>query len=115
MVVLLFPTSQFPCRLVKSCLEATADWPNQFADLAQFAADLPDSSGDLSTQHDHYLCGTTLKSSTNPGNWDLFTERPDKAWSLKDCISFMVMQEKGVNDALAVQQAGFRALLLQTE
>jgi hypothetical protein len=29
----------------------------QFADLAQFAADLPDSPGDLSAQHDHYLYG----------------------------------------------------------
>jgi hypothetical protein len=31
---------------------------SQFADLAKFAADLPDSPGDLSTQHDHYLYGT---------------------------------------------------------
>jgi hypothetical protein len=33
----------------------------QFADLAQFAADLPDSPGDLSSQHDHYLYGTPKK------------------------------------------------------
>lgn len=32
--------------------------PAQFADLASFAADLPESPGDLSTQHDHYLYGT---------------------------------------------------------
>ena len=31
--------------------------------------------------------------------WDLFTHRPDKAWSLTDCISFVVMQEKGITDA----------------
>jgi hypothetical protein len=30
----------------------------QFADLKQFAAGLPDSPGDLSTQHDYYLYGT---------------------------------------------------------
>jgi hypothetical protein len=30
----------------------------QFADLAAFAADLPDSPGDLSAQHNHYLYGT---------------------------------------------------------
>ncbi len=32
--------------------------PGQFADLKQFAADLPESPGDLSSQHDHYLYGT---------------------------------------------------------
>jgi predicted nucleic acid-binding protein len=51
--------------------------------------------------------------------WDLFTDRPDKAWSLTDCISFVVMQEKRVTDALTAdihfQQAGFRALLLETD
>ena len=39
-------------------VETSSDQPGQFADLAAFAADLPDSPGDLSTQHDHYLCGT---------------------------------------------------------
>lgn len=29
-----------------------------FADLLQFAADLPDAPTDLSTQHDHYLDGS---------------------------------------------------------
>jgi hypothetical protein len=38
-------------------VEAPAE-QGQFADLARFAADLPDSPGDLSTQHDHYLYGT---------------------------------------------------------
>ena len=39
-------------------VEALAPQAGQFADLAQFAADLPDSPGDLSVQHDHYLYGT---------------------------------------------------------
>jgi hypothetical protein len=39
-------------------VEATTDHPGQFADLAKFAADLPESPGDLSAQHDHYLYGT---------------------------------------------------------
>jgi predicted nucleic acid-binding protein len=42
-------------------------------------------------------------------------ERPDKDWSLTDCISFIVMQQKGVQRALAYdhhfEQAGFEALL----
>ena len=39
-------------------VETAADQPGQFADLAKFAADLPDSPGDLSSRHDHYLYGT---------------------------------------------------------
>jgi len=45
----------------------------------------------------------------------LFAARPDKDWSLTDCISFVVMQDRGITDALAAdhhfEQAGFVALL----
>lgn len=46
----------------------------------------------------------------------LFASRPDKEWSLTDCISFLVMRQHRLNDALTAdrhfRQAGFRALLL---
>jgi predicted nucleic acid-binding protein len=46
---------------------------------------------------------------------DLYTRRPDKAWSLTDCLSFVVMTERGLTEALTgdrhFEQAGFRALL----
>jgi len=46
---------------------------------------------------------------------DLFAARPDKLWSLTDCISFAVMRERGLADAPTAdhnfEQAGFRALL----
>jgi uncharacterized protein len=45
----------------------------------------------------------------------LFKNRPDKEWGLVDCISFAVMQERRIIDALTAddhfRQAGFRALL----
>jgi predicted nucleic acid-binding protein len=45
----------------------------------------------------------------------LHRERPDKAWSLTDCISFHVMRERDIQRALAYdehfEQAGFVALL----
>jgi uncharacterized protein len=45
----------------------------------------------------------------------LYGARPDKDWSLTDCISFAVMSEFGLNEALTgdhhFEQAGFRALL----
>jgi len=46
---------------------------------------------------------------------DLFEKRPDKKWSLTDCISFVAMQDEGIRDALTgdhdFEQAGFTALL----
>jgi uncharacterized protein len=45
----------------------------------------------------------------------LFKKREDKEWGLVDCISFIVMEDRGITDALTAdihfQQAGFRALL----
>lgn len=46
---------------------------------------------------------------------EFYAERPDKEWSLTDCISFVVMQENAITDALTgdhhFSQAGFVALL----
>jgi predicted nucleic acid-binding protein len=46
---------------------------------------------------------------------DLYARRPDNGWSLTDCISFVVMQQHGVTQALTgdhhFEQAGFEALL----
>jgi predicted nucleic acid-binding protein len=46
---------------------------------------------------------------------ELFRKRPDKDWPLTDCISFVVMEDEGISDALTgdkhFEQAGFRALL----
>jgi uncharacterized protein len=45
---------------------------------------------------------------------DLYHGRPDKQWSLTDCISFAVMKEEEITEALTgdhhFEQAGFRAL-----
>ena len=45
----------------------------------------------------------------------LFQERSDKQWGLTDCVSFIVMWERGIADALTAdhhfRQAGFRPLL----
>ena len=46
---------------------------------------------------------------------DLYQSREDKEWGLTDCISFIVMQDRGLVEALTTdehfQQAGFRTLL----
>ena len=59
-----------------------------------------------------------------PASTDLFAEavqlyrdRPDKDWGLTDCSSFVVMEQRGLIEALTTdehfRQAGFRALLLE--
>jgi predicted nucleic acid-binding protein len=46
----------------------------------------------------------------------LYASRPDKSWSLTDCISFCAMWRHGITEALTgdhhFEQAGFRALLM---
>lgn len=47
--------------------------------------------------------------------FEMYRQRRDKEWGLTDCLSFVVMQEQGITDALTAdihfQQAGFRILL----
>ena len=44
-----------------------------------------------------------------------YAARPDQSWSLTDCASFLIMEERGISEALAYdrdfEQAGFVALL----
>ncbi len=46
----------------------------------------------------------------------LYDARPDKQWSLTDCLSFVVMQDMQLTEALTgdhhFEQAGFKALLV---
>ena len=46
---------------------------------------------------------------------ELYGQRPDKQWSLTDCISFVVMRDEKLDEALTgdrhFEQAGFKALL----
>ncbi|MCY2955306.1 MAG: PIN domain-containing protein [Planctomycetota bacterium] len=50
---------------------------------------------------------------------ELYKSRSDKNWGLTDCISFLVMEARSLQDALTsdrhFQQAGYRALLLEKE
>jgi len=51
--------------------------------------------------------------------WALCEQRPDKAWSLTGCISFEVIREQKIHDALTSErhfvQAGYQALLMEEE
>lgn len=49
--------------------------------------------------------------------YDLYRDRPDKEWGLTDCLSFIVMKDHNLSEALTTddhfEQAGFRALMQQ--
>ena len=56
-----------------------------------------------------------IDSETDAKAWQLLASRVDKEWSLVDCASFVIMQERGITDALTTdhhfEQAGFVRLL----
>ena len=49
------------------------------------------------------------------GALDLYRDRLDKQWSLTDCVSFRIMEQQHIGEALThdrhFEQFGFRALL----
>ncbi len=49
----------------------------------------------------------------------LYGERTDKEWGLTDCVSFIVMSEQNLSDAMTADrhfiQAGFRAIMREPE
>lgn len=68
------------------------------------------------------LLGNDVAVQVVPATHDLFRrglelyfDRPDKGWSLTDCVSFTVMTDEGLTEALTgdhhFEQAGFTALL----
>ncbi|HEY2415909.1 MAG TPA: PIN domain-containing protein [Pirellulaceae bacterium] len=54
-------------------------------------------------------------ATTFKAGLQLYRERPDKNWSLTDCISFRLMRERGITEALSsdhhFEQAGFHILM----
>jgi len=57
----------------------------------------------------------SLEDALYQRGFELFQSRPDKMWSLTDCISFVTMNEHGLSRALTsdqhFEQAGFAAML----
>ena len=64
---------------------------------------------------------TVVRMSTElfARSFDLYKRYIDKSWGLIDCVSFVVMQERGITDALTAdsdfEQAGFSPLLVPPE
>lgn len=62
-----------------------------------------------------YLEAIHIDADIDRAAWELCKSRPDKAWSLVDCSSFVVMQQLNIQQALTgdrhFEQAGFIRLL----
>jgi uncharacterized protein len=60
-----------------------------------------------------------LTNALHRAGFQLYREREDKEWGITDCISFIVMRERGLVAALTADhhffQAGFRVLLKEDE
>lgn len=56
-----------------------------------------------------------IDAETDTKAWQLLSSREDKNWSLVDCSSFVVMQQRNITEALTndyhFEQAGFVRLL----
>lgn len=55
-----------------------------------------------------------FEPTVHRAGFDLYESRADKDWSLTDCVSFAVMTQRGLSEALTAdhhfEQAGFRAI-----
>lgn len=78
-----------------------ASWRSKVVDLIDHVL----TRNDIDIDRENWMAG-----------WKLFSQRGDKDWSLTDCISFEVMRNRNIADALSADshfaQAGFNALLL---
>ena len=63
-------------------------------------------------QHDANVEIVSLSGPLLQKALTLYAERLDKEWGFTDCVSFVVMEERGIRDALTAdehfKQAGFR-------
>ncbi len=59
-----------------------------------------------------------INSDLSERGLEIYETYADKSWGLVDCISFVVMKEQNITDALTCDkhfvQAGFRALMLDS-
>lgn len=67
-------------------------------------------------EHDPTVEIVPLSEALFTKAFQLYRARPDKEWGLTDCVSFTVMTDRSLTEALTTddhfRQAGFRALLL---
>lgn len=70
----------------------------------------------MALHHDPKITIVPLNDELFSRGFGLFRDRSDKEWGLVDCLSFVVMIDRGIDIALSAdehfRQAGFHAVLL---
>ena len=123
-IALLVRSDQYHARAQAWSQRVTGRMVTTDAVLTETANALarPDWRGPAVALIDHVLGRTDVTVVvTGPDlwnrGWDLYRRRPDKGWGLTDCLSFVVIGDAGLTDALTAdehfRQAGFRAVLLE--
>jgi uncharacterized protein len=121
-IALLSPTDAAHSRSV----EFTKTYNELMVTTAWIITELADGMADASTRQAFTSFYDALRvdpqvSIVQPEQYifderlELYRTRPDKGWSLTDCISFVVMRRQGITEALTgdhhFEQAGFKSLL----
>jgi uncharacterized protein len=62
-------------------------------------------------RHDPHIEVVPQSANLSSTAIELYTARKDKDWSLTDCLSFIIMEQRNIRDALTAdghfEQAGF--------
>ena len=102
-----------PVRIVTSEMivnEVLSDFSKRSQFLREAAITLIDN-----IKQDPNISLVPLSSNQFQQGIELYKNRLDKNWSPTDCVSFIIMEEMGIYEALAYdkhfEQAGFRPLL----
>jgi predicted nucleic acid-binding protein len=84
--------------------------------FAQFSSNIRQQAATTVLQMQQHPNITIIPQTTEQFNRALsfYMQRGDKAWSLTDCSSFLIMQDLGITEALAFdrhfEQAGFKVI-----
>lgn len=102
-----------PCRLITSEM-VLIEVLNHFSNLGERTRKTAfDAVAGLKANPEIDVVPLTSAQFTQAA--DRYGSRLDQSWSLVDCSSFVLMEERGIRDALAYDvdfvQAGFNALL----
>ncbi len=105
-------TATFQGRIVTTAWVLT-----EFADAMSDPRNRPEFLGTLNDlRNDPQVLIVPADTVLFNAGVDLYAARTDKHWSLTDCMSFVVMQQQGIVEALTgdrhFDQAGFKALLI---
>lgn len=107
-------------------VEFAEDFDGQFVTATSILIDVADALSHPSLRHLFSQLSVEIAANSNivvvalddelyTAGSQLYRTRPDKDWSLTDCISFVVMRREGITEALTgdhdFEQAGFVALL----